>query len=61
MASATTVLLWGFIDYFDSYKDSGLEDAMYDCVKWPLNYFMKAHTKKFEFYAQVNITHFLLF
>lgn len=26
---------------------------MLDCIKWPLDYFMKAHPSKYEFYAQV--------
>ncbi|ESO99349.1 hypothetical protein LOTGIDRAFT_231044 [Lottia gigantea] len=53
MAASTTLLLWGFIEFYDGYEYAGLVNEMYDCVQWPLTYFMKAHPTKFEFYAQV--------
>lgn len=53
MASATTALVWGFIEWRDSYISAGLEEDMLACIKWPLDYFMKAHPSKYEFYAQV--------
>ncbi|KAI8795234.1 endoglucanase 4, partial [Biomphalaria glabrata] len=52
MASATTLLLWGLVEYPDSYKSSGLLDDMRDCVRWPLDYFIKAHPQKYVFYGQ---------
>ena len=53
MAGATTMLLLGLIEFRDAYVSIDLLDDMYDCVKWPLDYFLKAHTSQYEFYAQV--------
>ncbi|XP_005099629.1 endoglucanase 4 [Aplysia californica] len=53
MAAASTMLLWGLVEFPDAYRSAGLLDDMRDCVRWPLDYFIKAHTKKYEFYAQV--------
>ena len=54
MASSVTVLAWGLIQYRDAYQAAGELNAMLDCIKWPLDYFIKAHTAKFEFYGQVS-------
>ena len=43
MAFATTVLLWGLIRYPEAYADAGELDNMLASVKWPLDYFIKAH------------------
>ncbi|GAB1606008.1 uncharacterized protein LOC115217910 [Argonauta hians] len=53
MASATTVLLWGLVEFREAYERTGLLKDMLDCVRWPLDYFLKAHTMKYEFYVQV--------
>ena len=53
MASSVTVLAWGLIQYRSAYQAAGELDNMLDCIKWPLDYFIKAHTAKFEFYGQV--------
>lgn len=55
MAYSTTVLLWGLIQFKDAYQKSHQLDYMYDSVKWPLDYFIKAHVSKNEFYVQVCI------
>ena len=44
MASSVTVLTWGLIKYVAA----GEMKNMLDCIKWPLDYFMKAHSSKFE-------------
>ncbi|XP_036363854.1 endoglucanase E-4-like [Octopus sinensis] len=53
MASATTILLWGLVEFREAYEKTGLIKDMLDCVRWPLDYFLKAHTMKYEFYVQV--------
>lgn len=53
MAFSTTLLTWGFIEYEKAYSDSGEQDRMLDSIKWPLDYFIKAHVSKNELYAQV--------
>lgn len=55
MAAATTMLLWGLVDYVDAYKSSSQLDDMWDCVRWSLDYFLKAHTRRFIFYGQASI------
>ena len=55
MASSVTVLAWGLVEYRDAYQSAGELNAMLDCIKWPLDYFIKAHTTKFEFYGQVSV------
>ncbi|RMX51380.1 hypothetical protein pdam_00011347, partial [Pocillopora damicornis] len=53
MASSVTVLTWGLLKYKEAYIAAGELKSMLDCIKWPLDYFMKAHTSKFELYVQV--------
>ena len=53
MTYSVTVLTWGLLRYNDAYVAAGELKNMFDCIKWPLDYFMKAHTSKYEFYAQV--------
>lgn len=58
MASSVTVLTWGLLKYKEAYIAAGELKSMLDCIKWPLDYFMKAHTSKFELYVQVRTRHF---
>ena len=53
MAFSTTLLSWGVIEYKDAYTDAGELQAMLDSIKWPLDYFIKAHVKPNVFYGQV--------
>ena len=53
MAGSTTLVIWGLLEFYDAYEATGLLDNIYDTIKWPLDYFIKAHPTKFEFYAQV--------
>ena len=54
MSYSTTVLLWGLIRYQDAYQAAGALDEMRDAVKWPLDYFLSAHTGLNELYVQVS-------
>ena len=53
MAYSTTILLWGLLKYHDAYDNAGELGNMLDCVKWPLDYFIKAHTQPNELFVQV--------
>ncbi|ESO99454.1 hypothetical protein LOTGIDRAFT_113537 [Lottia gigantea] len=53
MAYSTAILALGLLQWGDAYKASKQEDHMYDCIKWPLDYFLKAHVSKYELYVQV--------
>ncbi|ESO99300.1 hypothetical protein LOTGIDRAFT_113614 [Lottia gigantea] len=53
MAFSTTMLTWSLLEFQDAYQASGQLQHMYDSIKWPLDYFLKAHTKPNEFYVQV--------
>ena len=53
MAYSTTVLAWGLLEYWDAYEKSAQLEYMLDSIKWPLDFFIKAHPKPDEFYAQV--------
>ena len=55
-ASAATMLLWGMIDYKDAYSQSNEFEFAKKQLKWQVDYYMKAHTGKFELYVQVKIT-----
>ena len=55
MAFSTTLLTWGFIEYKDAYFAAGEHDQFLDSIKWPLDYFIKAHVDKYELYGQVNL------
>lgn len=54
MAFSTTLLTWGFIEYKTAYSAAGEHDQMLDSIKWPLDYFIKAHISKNELYGQVS-------
>ena len=53
MVFSTTLLTWGFIEYKNAYLAAGEHDRMVDSIKWPMDYFIKAHVGKNELYAQV--------
>ena len=53
MASSVTLLAWGMIEYRDAYSAAGELEYGLDCIKWPLDYFIKAHISDNEFYGQV--------
>lgn len=55
MASSVTVLAWGLLEYKKAYIAAGQYDHLLKSIKWATDYFMKAHTKKFEFYGQVSV------
>ena len=61
MAFSTTLLTWGFIEYKNAYSAAGESDQMLDSIKWPLDYFIKAHVGKNELYGQVSFTRKLLY
>ncbi|XP_005099312.1 endoglucanase E-4 [Aplysia californica] len=42
MASSTTLLLWSLYSFKDGYVKAGQLNNMYDMIKWPLDYFLKA-------------------
>ncbi|XP_046333795.2 endoglucanase E-4-like [Haliotis rufescens] len=52
MAFSTTFLTWGLIRYKDAYEKTGQLEKMYECIKWPLDYFIKCHTQPDELYVQ---------
>ncbi|KAK7476109.1 hypothetical protein BaRGS_00032663 [Batillaria attramentaria] len=53
MAFSTTLLCWGLLEYKEAYSKAGQLDHMYDCIRWPLEYLVKCHTKPNELYVQV--------
>ncbi|KAK2174573.1 hypothetical protein NP493_792g00000 [Ridgeia piscesae] len=53
MAYSVTMLSWGLIEYRDAYQAAGELAYGLDCIKWPLDYFIKAHVGKNKFYGQV--------
>ena len=53
MAATTTLLAWSVLEYKDAYEASGELDNMYDCLRWPLEWLLKCHTKPEELYVQV--------
>ncbi|KAK3581337.1 hypothetical protein CHS0354_016180 [Potamilus streckersoni] len=53
MAASTTLLTWGLLEFKDAYNASAELDHMYDCIKWPLDYLLKCHVSKYEYYVQV--------
>ena len=62
MASSATVLAWGLVEYRKAYESAGELNNMLDSIKWATDYFVKAHTGKYEFYGQVRyIFHSILF
>ncbi|KAK3757825.1 hypothetical protein RRG08_049108 [Elysia crispata] len=42
MASSTTLLTWSLVQFKNGYQKAGQLDAMYDSIRWPLDYFLDA-------------------
>ncbi|CAF3355726.1 unnamed protein product [Rotaria socialis] len=57
MASFTTLLAWGAIEYKDAYEKAGEFNAMLQAIRWSTDYFIKAHVSEREFYGQVGDGH----
>ncbi|XP_050412652.1 endoglucanase E-4 [Patella vulgata] len=54
LASTTTVLLWGYLQWPDAYKSAGLTDKFFDMIKWPLDYYLKIwRPAQKELYVQI--------
>lgn len=53
MAWSTTTLIWGLLEYRDAWQKSGELQNGLDCVKWPLDYFIKCHPDENTYYVQV--------
>ncbi len=53
MASTTTMLAWGIVDYRQAYANAGLLNTALDEIKWATDYFIKAHTAPNVLYGQV--------
>jgi hypothetical protein len=59
ISSAVAILGWGLAQWEDAYKTAGQYDAMLDCIKWPLDFFLKCWRKnENELYGQVTCTRF---
>ncbi|KAK3784996.1 hypothetical protein RRG08_037948 [Elysia crispata] len=52
MASTTTLLTWSLIRFKDGYQQAKQLDMMYDMVKWPLDYFLKAWEPGHSFWGR---------
>lgn len=53
MAWSATTLAWGAIEFVDAYKQAAEYQNMLKSLKWVADYFVKAHTAKYEFWGQV--------
>ncbi|XP_002735749.1 endoglucanase A-like [Saccoglossus kowalevskii] len=53
MASSTTNLAWGMLMYKEAYEHLQIWDEALIQLKWPLDYFIKCHVTREEFYFQV--------
>ena len=55
MAFATTVVAWSGISYNEAYGEMGIDGLgeLYKQVKWATDYFMKAHSAKYELFVQI--------
>ena len=51
-----TLLSWGAIRYRRTYEIIGQLDHVHEAIKWATDYFIKCHTAKNEYYAQVQVT-----
>ena len=54
MAYSMSILLWGLIRYEDAYSAAGELGHMRETVRWGLDFLLKSHTDKNEFYVQVS-------
>ena len=52
-AYAATVLAWGFLEWSDAYEKAGETQNLLNCIRWPLDFLLKAHTGPNEFVVQV--------
>ncbi|MCY9399216.1 glycoside hydrolase family 9 protein [Bacillus haynesii] len=53
MAYSAAVLSWSVYEYRDAYEAAGQLDAILDNIRWATDYFIKAHTGRYEFWGQV--------
>ena len=53
MAWSVTTLAWGVIEFRDAYVEAGEFRNVLNSLKWVTDYFIKAHTSKYELYGQV--------
>jgi len=53
MAISTTTLAWGILEFREAYEAAGQYNWALDSIRWPLEYFIKAHVSDNEFYGQV--------
>uniref|UniRef100_A0A0D9XDE6 cellulase n=1 Tax=Leersia perrieri TaxID=77586 RepID=A0A0D9XDE6_9ORYZ len=53
MAFTVTMLSWGAIDFSDDISSSGQWSHTLDAIKWGTDYFVKAHTHPFVYWAEV--------
>ena len=49
----TTQMAWGAITFKDGYDSAGQSQYLKSALKWATDYFIAAHTSKFEFIGQV--------
>ena len=52
-AGAVTLIAWSAIDFADGYKKAGQTKYVRDMVKWGVDYFMKCHPNKHEYYITI--------
>jgi len=52
-AMSTTALVWSGIEFRAAYQAAGELDNFLDCVRWSLDYMLKAHVATNNFYGQV--------
>ena len=54
LAFTATMLAWGVVDFRDGYsKTVELAPALLQ-LRWAMDYFVKCHPSKYEFYGQVS-------
>ena len=53
MSYSATMLAWSYIEYQDTYKESGQDKYMLQQLRWVNDYFIKCHPEKYVYYYQV--------
>ena len=53
MCYSATMLAWSYIEYEDTYKESGQDKYMLQQLRWVNDYFIKCHPEKYVYYYQV--------
>jgi hypothetical protein len=53
MAFTVTMLAWGAIDFADDVQAAGEWGHTLEAIKWGTDYFVKAHTQPFVYWAEV--------